>query len=411
MAAFAWQALDAQGRLKHGVREGESPRQLRQRLRSEGLMPVSVEEVHGRRARAARETGRPGRRAGVDRRLSPTTLALVTRQLATLLRSRLPLEEALRIVAQQADRAAERNLVTAVRSRVAEGMSLADALRQFPRAFPEYFPATVAAGEQSGRLEAVLERLADYAESASAARQKVLLSLLYPALVTIVAIGVVVGLVTFVVPEVVKVFERMGQELPLLTRGLIAFSDFLRDYGVVMLAFLGVGFIAFRWAYSRPASRKRIQRQLLRFPLAGRFLRELNVSRFARTFGILLGSSVSATEALGVSAKVLSNLPIRDALLGAADRVREGTAIGTALYNTGFFPPLMLNMIASGEASGQLVDMLERAAETQERQLLHTVAALVGLLEPLLILVMGGLVLVIVLAIMLPIFNINQLIQ
>ena len=292
MAAFAWQALDARGKLKRGVREGESPRQLRQRLRSEGLIPVAVEEVQGRRARATRQTGRQKRRAGVDRRLRPDSLALITRQLATLLRSRLPLEEALRIVAQQADRAAERNLVTAVRSRVAEGLSLAEALRQFPRAFPEYFPATVAAGEQSGRLEIVLERLADYAESASVARQKVLLSLLYPALVTIVALAVVIGLVTYVVPEVVKVFERMGQELPVLTRGLIAFSDFLRDYGLVMLAVVGLLVVAFRWVYSRPGGRKRIQRQLLRMPLAGRLLRELNVARFARTFGILLGSSV-----------------------------------------------------------------------------------------------------------------------
>ena len=295
--------------------------------------------------------------------------------------------------------------------RGSESPAVHQCTRQFPRAFPEYFPATVAAGEQSGRLEIVLERLADYAESASVARQKVLLSLLYPALVTIVALAVVIGLVTYVVPEVVKVFERMGQELPVLTRGLIAFSDFLRDYGLVMLAVVGLLVVAFRWVYSRPGGRKRIQRQLLRMPLAGRLLRELNVARFARTFGILLGSSVSATEALRISANVLSNLPIRDALLGAADRVREGSAIGTSLYNTRFFPPLMLNMIASGEASGQLVDMLDRAAETQERQLLHTVTALVGLLEPLLILVMGGLVLVIVLAIMLPIFNINQLIQ
>jgi general secretion pathway protein F len=411
MAAFAWQALDARGKVRQGVLEGESPRQLRQHLRSEGLVPVSVEEVQGRRARTAGTRGGRERRASVDRRLRPMDLALFTRQLATLLRSRLPLEEALRIVAQQAGRAGQRNLVTAIRSRVAEGMSLADALRQFPRAFPEYYPATVAAGEQSGRLEVVLERLADYAENASTARQKVLLSLLYPALVTLVALAVVIGLVTYVVPEVVKVFERMEQELPLLTRGLIAFSDFLRDYGWILIGLGVLVVLAVRWAYSRPEGRKRIQRQLLHVPLVGRLLRELNVARFARTFGILLGSSVSATEALRVSANVLTSLPIRDALLDAADRVREGSAIGTALYNTGLFPPLMLNMIASGEASGQLVEMLDRAAETQERQMLHAVAALVGLMEPLLILVMGGLVLVIVLAIMLPIFNINQLIQ
>lgn len=409
MAAFAWQALDARGKVRQGVREGESPRQLRQQLRAEGLIPVSVDEVQGVR-KGSTKIKRP-RRTSVDRRFKPADLAMFTRQLATLLRSRLPLEEALRIIAQQADRTVQRNLVTAVRSRVAEGMTLADAMRQFPKAFPEYYPATVSAGEQSGRLETVLERLADYAETASTSRQKVLLSLLYPALVTLVALAVVIGLVTYIVPEVVKVFERMGQDLPLLTQGLIAFSGFLRDYGLYLLALVGIGLMVFQWAYARSGPRKRIQRYLLRLPLAGRMVRELNVARFARTFGILLGSSVSATEALKVSANVLTNLPIRDALLAAADRVREGTAIGSALYNTGYFPPMMLNMIASGEASGQLVEMLDRAAETQERQLVHKAAALVGLLEPLLILVMGGLVLVIVLAIMLPIFNINQLIK
>ena len=409
MAAFAWQALDAQGKLRQGVLEGESPRQLRQRLRADGLVPVSVEAVQGRRAAGA-DAG-PRRRRGVDRRLAPADLALFTRQLATLLRSSLPLEEALRIVAQQSERTAQRNLVTAVRARVAEGESLAEALRRFPRAFPEYFPATVAAGEQSGRLEVVLERLADYAENASSARQKILLSLLYPALVTVVALAVVVGLVTYVVPEVVKVFERMGQELPALTRALIATSEFLRDHGWLLVGGMFLLLIAGRWAYARPPSRKRIQRFLLRLPLVGRLLTDLNVARFSRTFSILLGSSVAANEALQVSARVLSNLPLRDALLDASERVREGASIGTALYNTGFFPPLMLNMIASGEVSGQLVEMLDRAAEAQERHLLHKTAALVGLLEPVMILVMGGLVLVIVLAIMLPIFDINQLIQ
>ena len=410
MAAFAWQALDANGKLRQGVRDGESARQLRQRLRAEGLVPVAVDEVHETRKRRSRA---PGQRfgGGVDRKLRPADLAMITRQLATLLRSRLPLEEALRIVAQQSGRALQRNLVTAVRSGVAEGMSLADAMRRFPRAFPEYYAATVAAGEQSGRLEVVLERLAEYAENASVARQKVLLSLLYPALVTLVAVAVVTGLVTYVVPEVVKVFERMDQALPLLTRMLISLSDFLREYGWLLVGALVLVVVLFRWAYARPGTRKRIQRQMLRLPLAGRLLRELNVARFARTFGILLGSSVSATEALKVSANVLTNLPIRDALLAAADRVREGAAIGSSLYNTGYFPPLMLNMIASGEASGQLVEMLDRASDTQERQLLHTVAALVGLMEPLMILLMGGLVLVIVIAIMLPIFNINQLVQ
>lgn len=410
MAAFAWQALDSNGKLRQGVRDGESARQLRQRLRAEGLVPVAVNEVHDSRVRRNQKSGlRLG--GGVDRKLRPVDLAMFTRQLATLLRSRLPLEEALRIVAQQSSRAFLRNLVTAVRSGVAEGMTLADAMRRFPRAFPEYYAATVAAGEQSGRLEVVLEKLAEYAENASTARQKVLLSLLYPALVTLVAVAVVTGLVTYVVPEVVKVFERMDQALPLLTRMLISLSDFLRAYGWILVSVMAALVILVRWGYSRRGTRKRIQRQILRLPLVGRLLRELNVARFARTFGILLGSSVSATEALKVSANVLTNLPIRDALLDAADRVREGAAIGSSLYNTGYFPPLMLNMIASGEASGQLVEMLDRASETQERQLLHTVAALVGLLEPLMILLMGGLVLLIVIAIMLPIFNINQLVQ
>ncbi|MEN8175460.1 MAG: type II secretion system inner membrane protein GspF [Pseudomonadota bacterium] len=408
MAAFSWQALDGGGRLRQGVMEGESPRLLRQRLRSQGLTPVSVEELEGKAV--PREAGER-RRSSVDRRQRPVDLALLTRQLATLLRSRLPVEEALRIVAEQSVRHSQRNLVHALRAAVAEGSSLADAIRRFPRAFPDYFAANVAAGEQSGRLEDVLERLADYTENAASNRQEILMKLLYPALVALVALAVVIGLVTYVVPEVIRVFERMDQQLPVLTRGLIALSDFLRDYGVWLVLLLLLCWAVLQWLYARPASRRHIHRLVLRVPLLGNLVRDLNISRFARTFGILLGSSVSATEALRISARVLTNLPMREALADAADRVREGTAIGAALSATDYFPPLMLNMIASGEASGRLVEMLERAADAQERQLLTRVSTAVGLLEPLMILVMGGVVLAIVMAILLPIFDINQMIQ
>lgn len=405
MGAYEFTALDATGREQKGVVEGDAPRQVRQQLRDRGWVPLDVQEVSrkGKRNRSAFSWLRRG--------ISATDLALITRQLATLVRAALPLEECLRAVAQQTDRARLKSMLLAVRSRVMEGHTLAAGLSDFKHIFPELYRTTVEAGEQSGHLERVLERLAEYTESRQQMRQKIQLAVFYPAMLTIVAILVVGGLMTYVVPQVVQVFDNIGQNLPGLTRGLIAVSDFLRDNGVLIMAVLVLLIVAVSYLLRFADNRRRFHRGLLAIPLLGRLERGLNTARFARTFSILTASGVAVLEALRISAQVMSNLPMREAVDEAAARVREGASIAAALEKSGYFPPMTVHLIASGESSGRLEEMLERAAINQEREIETLIAAVLGLFEPLLILFMGGVVLVIVLAILLPIFDLNQLVQ
>ena len=405
MGAFEYTALDPRGREKRGVLEGDAARQIRQQLREKGWVPLSVEEV------AQREAKERKRYAFLRRGISATELALITRQLATLVRAGLPLEECLRAVSQQADKGRLKSMLLAVRSRVMEGHSLAVGLSDFPHVYPELYRTTVEAGEQSGHLDRVLERLADYTESRQQLRQKIQLAVFYPALLTVVAILVVGGLMTYVVPQVVQVFENIGQELPPLTRGLIAVSDFMRNYGLAMLILLGLAIAGFSYLLRNTAVRRRFHKVLLAIPLVSRLERGLNTGRFARTFSILTASGVPVLESLRISAQVISNLPMKEAVTEATARVREGAGIAAALERSGYFPPMTVQLVASGEASGKLEEMLERAAINQEREIETLIAALLGLFEPLLILFMGSVVLVIVLAILLPIFDLNQLIQ
>jgi general secretion pathway protein F len=405
MGAFEYTALDPRGREKRGVLEGDAARQIRQQLREKGWVPLSVEEV------AQREAKERKRYAFLRRGISATELALITRQLATLVRAGLPLEECLRAVSQQADKGRLKSMLLAVRARVMEGHSLAVGLSDFPHVYPELYRTTVEAGEQSGHLDRVLERLADYTESRQQLRQKIQLAVFYPALLTVVAILVVGGLMTYVVPQVVQVFENIGQELPPLTRGLIAVSDFLRNNGLVMLILLGLVMAGFSYLLRNTAVRRRFHKVLLAIPLVSRLERGLNTGRFARTFSILTASGVPVLESLRISAQVISNLPMKEAVTEATARVREGAGIAAALERSGYFPPMTVQLVASGEASGKLEEMLERAAINQEREIETLIAALLGLFEPLLILFMGSVVLVIVLAILLPIFDLNQLIQ
>ncbi|MGB5606455.1 MAG: type II secretion system inner membrane protein GspF, partial [Gammaproteobacteria bacterium] len=398
-------ALDVKGREKKGVIEGDAPRQVRQQLREQGWVPIEVQEV------AQRETRSHTRPALLQRGISATDLALITRQLATLVRAGLPLEECLRAVSQQTDRARLKSMLLAVRSRVMEGHTLAAGLSDFRHVFPELYRTTVEAGEQSGHLERVLERLADYTEGRQQMRQKIQLAVFYPAMLTLVAILVVGGLMTYVVPQVVQVFDNIGQELPPLTRGLIATSDFLRESGTTILLLLILSGVAIGYLLRNPGNRRRFHLLLLGIPLVGRLERGLNTGRFARTFSILTASGVPVLEAMRISAQVMSNLPMRGAVDEAAARVREGASIASALERSGYFPPMTVHLIASGESSGKLEDMLERAAINQEREIETLIAALLGLFEPLLILFMGGVVLIIVLAILLPIFDLNQLVQ
>ena len=403
MGAFEYTALDAGGREKRGVLEGDAARQVRQQLREQGLMPLSVEAVQQREARS--------RRTWFRSRISGTDLALITRQWATLVRSGLPVDEALSTVSKQTEKARLKSMMAAVRSRVMEGHSLAAALGDFPHVFSELFRSTVAAGEQSGHLEVVLERLADYTETRQQLSQKMMLALVYPVLLTVVAVAVVVLLLAYVVPQVVQVFDNIGQELPLLTRGLIASSAFLQSYGIALLGLLVVAVALFIYLLRIPGFRRGFHRVLLTLPIISRLVRGLETARFARTFSILVASGVPVLDGMRISAQVMNNLPMREAVDAAARRVREGSGIHLALESCGYFPPMTVHLIASGEASGKLEEMLDRAASGQEREMETLIAGLMGLFEPLLILSMGGIVLIIVLAILLPIFDLNQLVK
>ncbi|MGD8672052.1 MAG: type II secretion system inner membrane protein GspF [Thiogranum sp.] len=406
MGAFEYVALDTSGKEKKGVLEGDTARQVRQQLRDKGWMPVDVQETSSQR-----ESGGPKRSFKLRRGVSATDLALVTRQLATLVRSGLPLEESLQAASQQTEKARLKSLLLAVRSRVMEGHTLATGLGDFPHVFPELYRTTVSAGEQSGHLDVVLERLADYTESRQQMQQKIQLALFYPVLLTLVAVGVVIGLMTYVVPQVVQVFENIGQELPLLTRSLIAISDFMRTYGLLILFLLAVAGGVTGWILRKEGPKRRFHALLLRLPLIGRLERGISAGRFARTFSIVTASGVPVLDGLRIASEVMSNLPMREAVEEAARKVREGASIYAALDKSGYFPPMTVHLIASGESSGKLEEMLERAAVNQEREIETLIAAVMGLFEPVLILVMGALVLIIVLAILLPIFNLNQLVS
>jgi general secretion pathway protein F len=288
---------------------------------------------------------------------------------------------------------------------------LESGLSEFPAAFPELYRATVAAGEQSGHLDAVLDRLADYAESRQEMQQKINMAMFYPAILTTIALLVAFGLLTYVVPQVVQVFEHLGQQLPFLTRALIALSDATKAYGVFVMIAIAIGVYLFSRSLRNEAFRTRVHQVLLRLPLISRLIRGINTARFARTLSILVGSGVPVLDALRIAAQVIPHLPMRQAVLSAAANVREGASISSSLESSGLFPPMTLHLIASGESSGNLQIMLERAASHQERELQTTISAVMTLFEPILIVVMGALVLIIVLAILLPIFELNQLVQ
>lgn len=405
MGAFEYKALDARGRERKGTLEGDTPRSVRQTLREQGLTPLEV-------SAAADSERSSGRRMsfGLKRSISAADLALLTRQIATLVRSALPLDEALQAVAQQTEKPRIRNILLAIRARVMEGHTLAYGLGEFPHVFPEIFRATVAAGEQTGHLDAVLERLAEYAEKRQALQQKLSVAMIYPIILVLMAFVIITAMLTYVVPKVVGVFANIGAELPLLTRSLIATSDFLTgNWYWLVLVIGGVAFLTHRWLQN-PVARSKYHRFLLRLPLIGRLTRGLNTARFARTLAILAGSGVPVLEALRISGQVVENIPMRHAVDEATSRIREGMGIARALGARKLFPPMTVHLIASGESSGQLEMMLERAADAQEREMETLLSTFLGLLEPALILFMGMMVLLIVLAILLPIFELNQLV-
>lgn len=401
MAGFSYEALDARGHRQRGVLESDTARQARSVLRERGLLPVAVTPI---------ETEKTERRMR-DRRLRIADLSLMTRQLATLFDAGLTVEASLNAAIEQNASPRVRELLAGVRANVLAGESLGASMRAYPHAFPEIYATLVAAGEHSGNLGVVMLRLADYLDERHALQTKVTLAFIYPFIISLVSLAVVIGLLTYVVPQVVTVFQASGQTLPWLTRALIAISEFIRASAWLWLIF-AVGIIALlRRLYRQPRWRVKFDRWLLALPLIGPLQRAVNTARVASTLAILVGGGVPLLNALQAAGGVLSNAPMRNALENALRGVRQGSSLARALAASGEFPPLMVHLIANGEASGRLETMLERVARQQTRELEARVAVLTAVLEPALILVMGLFVLLIVLAILLPIFEMNQLVR
>lgn len=402
MALFKYAAVDPSGRSKKGTLQADSPRQVRQLLRDKKLVPVDVTLSRGQGAANA------PRFANLLSRLTSLELAITTRQMATLLNAGLPVEEALMATAQQSERARARNLFLMVRSRVLEGRSLAQALAEHPQSFESIYVSAVEAGERAGYLPGILTSLAEYTENRHRSMQNLTMAMIYPILLFFLSIAVIAGLLGYVVPDMVSVFDRTEQTLPLITRVLIASSELVRDYGLITLVFLLLAAIALRLAMRRNQVRIKVDQLALRLPLVRRISRGLHTSRYAGTLGVLTSSGVPLAEAMSIAAAVVKNRAIQSGLNEATRRVTEGSSFAAALREIPYLPPIMVHMAAGGEKSGELDTMLVRLADYQREEFERVTGTLIRLFEPAMLLIMGGLVLLIVLAILLPITQMNQ---
>ncbi len=412
MTAFRYSAADNLGRDEVGVLEADSARQARQMLRNQGLVPLAVEPVEAESAQRG-----PGGRRG--RRLSQTELAVLTRQFASLLAAALPIADALTVLVEQSEQQVVREMMASIRTEVRGGMSLSAALARHPRQFPAIYRALIAAGEESGKLGSVLGSLADFIEERARLQQKIALAFVYPAILTVVALLVVVFLLTYVIPQVVQVFAQTKQALPLLTRAMIGLSGFLRSYGWLLIVGAGAAGFAVSRALRVPGIRLQWHRRILRLPIIGTLSRAINTARFASTLSILVGSGVPILRSLQAAGETVTNLALRGRVLDAAQRVREGASLARALRaedddraaqgRVRLFPPVLIHLIGSGEATGKLPEMLARAADMHAREAERRAMLLTSLLEPALILSMGLVVMLIVLAVLMPIIEINQL--
>lgn len=406
MSAFRYEALDSEGRTTRGVVEADGLRQARGRIRELGLTVVSVDTV----TQDTLHTG-SGKMLRLRKGISTAQLSMLTRQLATLLEAGLPLENSFSALIEQTDDDSLRHILAGVRSELLEGNTLAQAMGQYESIFPDIYRALIKAGEASGELSQVMLRLADYTESRHALRQKVILAFIYPAIVTVVALLVVMGLLIYVVPQVVGVFQQSHQTLPLLTRMLIGLSAFLQATWLYLLIAFALAWFSARTLLKREKIRFQWHQRLLRLPMLGKLVRGLNTARMASTLAILSGSGVPLLTSLQAAAGVVTNLPMRHALENAAKKVREGVTLSRALATSGLFPPILVHLIASGENSGKLDAMLDRAAKQQEQEIGNYTSVLTSLMEPVLILIMGVVVLTIVLAILMPIIEMNQIVR
>jgi general secretion pathway protein F len=406
MPAFRYEAVDAGGVPRKGVLNADSARGARSDLRLQGLTPLTVEAI----AAQVDESG-AARSRGFGERLSQNELALFTRQLASLLEAGLPLEQAFTALLEQSERAYMRDLIASIRSEVMGGSSFSSALARHPRDFAEIYRGLVSSGEQIGQLSRVLSRLADYIERRNALVQRVRLAFTYPAIVTVVAFAIVIFLLTYVVPQIVSVFANTKQKLPFLTIMMLGVSNFTRAYGIYVGLLVIAAWFAWRRALQNPVLKRRWHTWLLNAPIYGKFERSLNTARFASTLAITTGSGVPILRALDTSRDTLSNVAMKELVEEATASVREGASLARALSAQKHFPPMLVHMIRAGEITGELPQMLERAANAQQADLERRTLTIAGLLEPVLILAMGLVVLLIVLAVLMPIIEINQLVR
>ena len=405
MPAFRYEAVNATGDTSKGVLRADSPRAARSDLRARGLVPLALELIGSDAASGERRAFRFGDK------LSNVELALFTRQLAALLGSNLPMEQAFDALTEQAERPYLRELIAAIRADLMGGASLSDALSNHPKDFADIYRALVSSGEQTGQLAKVLSRLADYLENRNSLVQKLRLAFTYPAIVTVVAFLIVIFLLTYVVPQIVSVFASTKQQLPLLTTIMLALSGFVRQWGWLVALIVIFSWIMWQRSLRDPDRKMRWHRWLLRAPMIGRFQRSLNTSRFASTLAITTSAGVPILRALHTSRDTLSNMAMRQQVDEATNAVREGVSLARALGEQQHFPPMLIHMIRAGEATGELPSMLERAAQMQAQDLERRALTIAGLLEPMLILTMGVVVLLIVLAVLMPIIEINQLVR
>ena len=412
MAAYEYLALTSAGKKKKGVLNGDSAKSVRAELRESGLTPLEVNPVHeGAAGNGSAEGIRAANKRERRQKMSSMELAVVTRQFATLLESGMPIEQALTGLVDQAEQYRIKSILSGVRATVMEGGTLADGMRQFPRAFSELYTASVAAGEQTGHLESVLERLADYTEARQGLQQRISTALVYPVILTMVSILIVIGLMAYVVPKVVQVFDDTGQTLPQLTQVMIKISDFIVNHGYIVVMVVLALVLLFSSMIRMPGPQMAFHRFILRFPPTRRLSTSLNTSRMARTMSILIGSGVPLISAIRSSAEVVNNRVLRKGLDVTAEEVQQGASLSRSLARSKLFPPLLTQRVASGESSGRLDAMLEKSATSLEREAEARISVVVSLFEPMMILFMGIVVVIIGMALLLPIFDLNQLVS
>ena len=404
MAAFEYKALDNKGKTKKGILEADTVKQIRQQLREKGWTPLEVAQASQKEKQTAASFSL------FQPKISTADLALITRQLSTLVASSLTIESALLAVAEQCDKPRLKRTIMAIRSKVVEGYTLAEGMKEFPYIFDNLFCAMVAAGEKSGHLDKVLDRLADYTEQRQATKTQLTQAMLYPLILTLFAIGIVSFLLASVVPQIVGQFTDSGRALPATTEFLLTLSDFILQYGWLMLISIAAVFVVLQRLLQQPKFRLKFDAWLLKLPIIGRVITGANTARFARTLSILTSSAVPILEGMMIAGEVLTNQHVKKSIKEAADKVREGSSLKSALDQAKIFPPMMLHMIGSGEKSGELEQMLGRAADNQDNEMDATLKIGLGLLTPMIVLVMAGMVMFILMAILQPIMEMNQLV-